>query len=150
GGLVSDLSTHFREVLPTRTDAFDHDKVNELLRSLRARCEEFLAKNARGAIETHISFRLEGHYPSQVWDIDVPLPSGQVETAADVKALEEAFHQVHEELFAMADIGSPIEIIGWQAHVSARLRDEALGRMATDSIGAAISGTRHCYFKETG
>jgi len=150
GGLVSDLSTHFREVLPTRTDAFDHDKVNELLKSLRARCEEFLAKNARGAIETHISFRLEGHYPSQVWDIDVPLPSGQVETAADVKALEEAFHRVHEELFAMADIGSPIEIIGWQAHVSARLRDEALGRMATDSIGAAISGTRHCYFKETG
>ena len=75
---------------------------------------------------------------------------GQVETAADVRALEEAFHRVHEDLFAMADIGSPIEIIGWQAHVSAKLRDEALGRMATDSIGAAISGTRRCYFKETG
>lgn len=150
GGLVSELSTHFREVSPTRSDAFDHERVNAVLASLRARCEEFLAKNAKDAVERHISFRLEGHYPSQVWDIDVPLPAGEINDAADLDAVVQAFHRVHEELFAMADIGSPIEIIGWQAHVSAKLRDVALGRIAADSIGQAVAGSRHCYFKETG
>lgn len=150
GGLVSELSTHFREVLPARTDAFDHGKVNALLSSLRARCEGFLEKNARGAVERHISFRLEGHYPSQVWDIEVPLPSGEIRDAADLEAVVQAFHRVHEDLFAVADAGSPVEVIGWQAHVSARLRDVALGRIAADSVGRAVSGSRRCHFRETG
>ena len=58
----------------------------------------------------------------------------------------EGFHAAHEELFAFADRGAHIEIVGWQAHVRCRLRDRGTGRVSKEMAVAKGAATRRCYF----
>ena len=70
----------------------------------------------------------EARYPDQVWEIEVPLGPAGSRGDADRLALEEDFHAAHQALFAVADPGSPIEIVSWQAQVRCRLREPGPAR----------------------
>ena len=48
---------------------------------------------------------VEARYPYQVWELEVPLPSGRFDGEADVGALVEAFHATHERVFAVNEPG---------------------------------------------
>jgi N-methylhydantoinase A len=150
GGLISDLATNYRVVTATRSDNFDHAAVRNALADLQARADKFLAETAPNAISSTVTFRFEGHYPSQVWDIEVPMTKNSVDTAEDVEALVAAFHRTHDELFAVIDANAPVEIVGWQVHVSVKLRDDAIGRIATTAGKGDFKSTRRSYFRETG
>src|SRR5690606_30873142 len=114
GGLISELTNNFRVIAATRTDRFDFDLARNAIAELNHKASTFIDSTGEQAIETKVTFSFEGHYPSQVWDIEVPLDADRLSTAEDVAAIEEAFHQVHEELFAVRDNGSPVEIVGWR------------------------------------
>ncbi|MGB3390606.1 MAG: hydantoinase/oxoprolinase family protein [Pseudaminobacter sp.] len=150
GGLISDLATNYRAVAATSSDNFDYAAVRAVLEDLQARADKFLAETAPNAISSSVSFRFEGHYPSQVWDIEVPMAGGRVETQEDVEALVAAFHRTHDELFAVVDANAPVEIVGWQVHVSVKLRDDLIGRIASESGTGDYKSVRRSYFRETG
>ena len=57
----------------------------------------------RGARGSRIEYFVEARYPSQVWELDTPLPVKRFRSEADVAALVEAFHAVHERVFAVRD-----------------------------------------------
>ncbi|WP_225026020.1 hydantoinase/oxoprolinase family protein [Xinfangfangia pollutisoli] len=146
GGLISELTNNFRVIAATRTNAFDADLVARTLKDLREKAEAFLAATGDQAIESRMTFSFEGHYPSQVWDIEVPLPSDRID---DVKALETAFHDTHEALFAVRDEGAPVEIVSWRVDVAVKIRSGSIGQM--QNIGRGGKSTRrNCYFRETG
>src|SRR5580658_9672208 len=46
---------------------------------------------------------VEARYRSQVWELDTPLPVKRFHTAKDVAALVEAFHAVHDRVYAVRD-----------------------------------------------
>jgi N-methylhydantoinase A len=121
GALMSDLVADFAAAFFTTSTAFDFSRVNAVLDSLEARCQEFADGPGASAIESTFEFTAEARYPHQIWELEVPVPVARFDTAEDVEELRETFHSVHADVFAIADRASPIEIIGWRARVRSRL-----------------------------
>jgi N-methylhydantoinase A len=150
GAMMSDLTSQYRRTLFTTSEAFDQEAVNQLLDQLEASCQKFIDGPGTGAIETDIEFFAEARYPEQVWEIEVPIASRRFNGGGDVAALVEAFHEAHQDLFAIADLESGIEVVGWTAAVRCRLRDSESGTLVAADVGTEIEGTRKVYFSGTG
>jgi N-methylhydantoinase A len=149
GSLVSDLVAHYQAMLHTTTDRFDFAAVNALLDRLRTQCEEFHRQTGAGTELIGIDWSVEARYPDQAWEIEVPLRTGRIDSAADVKALRADFHRVHEETFAVSDETSEVEIVGWNAAVRCRITSQKRGSMRTQGTGA-VGAARQTYFKGSG
>jgi N-methylhydantoinase A len=146
GALISDLSRHFNITRHISTDKFSFGLANQVLAELRAKCDDFVALAGEEVIGHSIEYSIEGHYPSQVWDIEAPMQVTKFHGQEDLDRLVDGFHAAHEELFAFADRGAHIEIVGWQAHVRCRLRDRGTGRVSKEMAVARGHETRRCYF----
>jgi N-methylhydantoinase A len=134
--------------LPTSSARFRFEEVNRVLDGLRARLRRFLAGLGPHAAAPHeIELLAEARYLGQVWELDTPLPVARFDGPADVAALMQAFHQVHERVFAVRDLHSPVECINWKARLVVRLAPGAAlaPDIATaDATPPALS--RDCYF----
>ncbi len=150
GALMSDLSMEYRAMLFTTSDAFDRDAVNMLLQSLTAQCEDFIAGPGAGSVSHAIEYMVEARYAHQVWEINVPLRVAQFASAADLDALVEDFHAMHEEIFAIRDPGSLIEMVGWRASVSCRLRDGKAGHLRHPDAEDGLAASRPVFFPGVG
>jgi N-methylhydantoinase A len=148
GGLLSDLSTDFATTLVTSTDDFDFEAVNAALTQLQERCAAFAERV--GGIPGDVELRLEGRYPSQAWEIEVPVARCRFETAADVEELRRAFHAAHERLFAIADPDAHVEIVAWRARARCRVRDNGLPRVGADVGAAEPAANRPVYLDGAG
>jgi N-methylhydantoinase A len=150
GALLSELTADAQRTRLTNTAAFDRDAINAVLDELAAECREFQEGAGANAVSSEIVFTAEARYPDQVWEIEVPLPVERFATDEDVKALEEAFHVGHEDLFAFRDERSPVEILAWRAQVRSRLRQTAdVSAPAAEDTGAE-ERVRTAYFSGTG
>ncbi len=136
----------------TDSSAFDIDAVNQALAGIARELEEFRGKlkGSEGASAT-IQFLVEARYKAQVWELDTPLPKGRIDGPADVAALTEAFHQVHERVYAVRDEGSPVEFVNWKGRISIHLfaPPPPPDRAAT-AYTPVPDSMRSCYFVETG
>lgn len=150
GALLSELSRDVQRIQLASTRAFDRDAANATIAELLAECDAFRAGPGRDAIASQTTLSVEARYPNQVWEVEVPLPVERFTGEDDVRALEEAFHAAHEELFAFADTGSPIEIVAWRARVSCRLHDAVDVSIAPPPPGDAAPRTRPAYFSGVG
>jgi N-methylhydantoinase A len=137
GALLSDLRRDFVVTEVTSTSAFDRERANAALARLAERCRAFVAGPGAEAVSSQVRYSAEARYPHQVWEIEVQLPPGgedgappRFEGPEDVEALRQAFHRSHEQLFAVSDPASPVEVVAWRAHVSCRLRELELARGA--------------------
>lgn len=146
GAMMSDLTSQFHATAFAKSDAFEYERVNAVLESLEARCREFIDGAGRGSLEQSVQLWAEARYPEQVWEIEVPLPSTRFKGPADVKALVEAFHLAHEEVFAIRDDGSGVEVVGWSATVACRIRARASGSLSAAEVTGAVEGQRKAYF----
>ncbi|GGC52847.1 hydantoinase B/oxoprolinase family protein [Chelatococcus reniformis] len=125
-----------------RTDAFDYDKVNATLSAIEAEVGRFAANAAqRGVDRSRVSFFVEARYLFQVWELEVPLAKSRFDSPADVAALEEAFHEVHERAFAVKQAGQPVECLNWKARYSGEL--PTLPPERVDIAGASRPEPRH-------
>jgi N-methylhydantoinase A len=146
GALISELARQFRVPLPMSTAAFDLAGARSAIEDLTTRCQAFRAGPAANAIGSRIDFSFEGHYPSQVWDIEVRLEDPRF----TVEGIEQSFHAAHRDLFAVADERSSVEIAGFQARIACRLRDGVLGRVSRRGNAEVRQQHRFCLFPETG
>ena len=137
GALMSDLSADFSRTAFTTSHRFDFERVNATLAALEAECRRFMSGRGTGALEQAIEFSVEGRYPHQVWEIEVPLSRPRFEDRSDVERLVADLHDLHEEMFAIADRRSHIEAVTWRARATCRLPRGASGRL----VEAPVSGT---------
>ena len=79
----------------------------------------------------------------------VPLVVTEFTGDDDVGHLCDDFHQLHRELFAFADEGSPIEIESWRARAVCRLRPPYEARQAVVTRQTANS-VRRVFFRGEG
>ena len=149
GAMMSELTSEFSQVVFMRTGAFDAAAANAIIAGLKERAEAFFASAGGRARERRVDLAIEGRYPSQVWEIDVPID--EVMLAADDAAsrLVAAFHARHEELFGFRDDGDEVEIMGWRALARCRLADESAIRLPS-GVGSAPTRSRMMTFRETG
>ena len=132
GGLFSDIVTEFSISQRADTNRFDHASVNRGLARLAEQIEEFFARLQTPADARTSEFFVEARYPYQVWELEVPLAAGHFEGAEDVEAMVEAFHRVHERVFAVSEPGQYVECIYWKGRATARLPKPSLSLAARD------------------
>ena len=150
GALMSDLRAEFSGTLYTQTASFDIKGVNELLARLEDQCRTFIAGPGADSIEQIIEFTAEARYPSQIWEIEVPLRGTRIASDNDVADLHEDFHAIHEEIFAIADSKSEVEVVGWRANVRCRLRDGVQWNVKEADGGVEVPASREAYFSGVG
>jgi N-methylhydantoinase A len=115
GAVLSEMSTEISRTSFMTSSSFDSDKANAILADLTAQCQKFFDKAGRAPGECRIDFSMEGRYPSQVWELEVPLRAAKFTDRADVRDLVADFHQRHTELFSFRDDGDEVEIMSWRA-----------------------------------
>ena len=150
GALISELRAEYSGTLYTSTGGFDFNGVNALLEALEDKCRAFIRGPGAGSLEQVVEFTAEARYPSQIWEIEVPLRSDRIEDEQALAGFIEDFHKTHEALFTFADSESTIETVGWRANVRCRLRDGV--NLSVESAGSSpeIAHSRSVYFPDTG
>jgi N-methylhydantoinase A len=110
----------------TMSGSFDMDGVNKALAEIDEKLEEF-RKHLHGAARAQYrkEYFAEARYRSQVWELDTPLPVKRFRTPKDVAALVEAFHTVHDRVYAVRDEQSEVECVNWRGKMSIRLSNPA-------------------------
>jgi N-methylhydantoinase A len=121
GGLFGDVLSEFTVSRRTDTGDFDYDGINEALGSLKSQMGEFFDRMGIAEEDRHTEFAVEARYPYQVWELDVPLAQGSFDGEPDIRAMEEAFHEVHERVFAVKEPGQRIECLYWKGRAMVRL-----------------------------
>jgi N-methylhydantoinase A len=150
GALISDLQTMFATAEVMSTVSFDHDKAARILGGLRAQADRFLADAGARPEDSEVRFAVEARYPHQVWEIEVPLRHGSLDTPENVDDLREDFHEAHEELFAVRDTAAPVELVTWRAHVRCSLRRRGLQRAQPEPSARELADRRRAYFPALG
>jgi len=150
GAMMSDLHAQYTRTFFATSDDFDSEGVNAILDMLEASCNQFINGPGQDSLDQTIEFFAEARYPEQVWEIEVPLASSRFESDADVQALVSEFHKVHEDIFAINDPESGVEVVGWTASVKCRLRESESGSLAAREFKTSIDGTRKVYFSGHG
>jgi N-methylhydantoinase A len=150
GALFADVVSEFSQSRYAETRALDRALVNDALGAVEARAESFLAGLAGlPVVDTRTDFSVEARYRAQVWELDVPVPR-RLESDADVRALEDAFHATHERIFAVREPGQYLECLLWKARATAALAKPELRARATDDAAGGHAAPVEAYFAETG
>jgi N-methylhydantoinase A len=110
----------------TMSGSFDLDGVNAALSEIDAALDHF-RDNLHGAARAVVrkEYLVEARYKSQVWELDTPLPVERFRGHKDVAALVEAFHAVHDRVYAVRDEQSEVECVNWRGRMSIRLSKPA-------------------------
>src|SRR5262249_27153871 len=87
---------------------------------------------ARGVKNFRCDFFVEARYPTQVWELEVPLGKGRFDGPGDVAALAQGFHRVHERVFAVKEEGSPVECLYWRGRLTGLLEQARPARPRTN------------------
>jgi N-methylhydantoinase A len=129
GALISELSRSFELTLQTSSGNFDHNAVQRVLMSLQENASEFIKGPGHGAIESWIDFSVEARYPNQVWEIDVPMRTANLEQPGALEQLVEDFHETHREIFKSADQSASVDFESWHARVRCLLTRPKFGSL---------------------
>ncbi len=151
GALYSDVIAEFAQSRYTETRTLDVEAVNQVLASVEAGAEEFLAAltDVRPR-ETRKEFFVEARYRGQVWELDVPI-AARIGGEHAVAELEEAFHETHERVFAVREPGQYLECLLWKVRATADLDKPAVNpRADAEEVRTEAQSQADCYFPETG
>ncbi len=146
GACMSDLATDYTAAYATTTAAFNFARVADTIGQLVHSARTFVESAAAPAGASSIRLFADARYPNQAWELELPLQSTTLSNQSDLETIEADFHALHERLFAFADFGSPIEILGWRVRVSCSTRDNPLGTVASEPAEATMTRTRSIYF----
>jgi N-methylhydantoinase A len=134
----------------TLSTRFDFEKVNAVLDELTMRLEVFRRGLGERGSRYTIEYFAEARYLAQVWELDTPLAKGRFDGQKSVATLVEAFHQVHERVFAVRDEGSAVEIVNWKARLTASIGHvEPVPAAKASGLKAKASSTRDCFFGDS-
>ncbi|MHB8531239.1 MAG: hydantoinase/oxoprolinase family protein [Solirubrobacteraceae bacterium] len=148
GALMSDLMSEFATAFFTGSDRFGHEEAQRLLDELRERCLRF-AEQAAPGVEPQIEYIAEARYRHQVWQLDVLLADGRLDTQQALDRLIEEFHTVHEDVYAVRDERAVLEIVNLRARVTCPLGGGAQDPVALEAVGED-EPSRRVYFPRTG
>jgi N-methylhydantoinase A len=148
GCLLSDVIVERARAFFVEMHSFPIGRVNRLLGELKDSCLAGMA-NAGSRPTEDVEFIAEARYAGQVWEIEVPLQRGHFEGLQDVEELAESFHQLHEQVFAVRDESSPVEVICWRARAKEPLTPSS--RLIVDpKIEPDDDTVRSVFFAGTG
>ena len=127
----------------TTSDRFDFDGVNAALTAIDDELDRFArALGDEAAARATKSFFVEGRYRFQIWELEIPLPPGRFEGAADVARLLETFHRTHERIHAVRDPEAELECLNWKGRIAIALDAAPAADAPVPAAGAAPAARR--------
>ncbi|PKP72194.1 MAG: 5-oxoprolinase [Alphaproteobacteria bacterium HGW-Alphaproteobacteria-5] len=150
GAMMSQLVGEYAVSLFTSTGAFDARKVGAALERLAEQCAEFAGQASAAGSASSVSYIAEARYEGQVWDIDVPLDADTILGDGGVARFREGFDDMHQQIFAVRDDVSDVEIIGLRATVRCDVRAHAALRLDTPADAGETVPPRSVYFQGHG
>ncbi|MGE0824877.1 MAG: hydantoinase/oxoprolinase family protein [Candidatus Binatia bacterium] len=153
GAQFSDIVAECSTSRLTITNAFDYDQVNAALQSLQYEMDTLEAElRAWGVMRCQRDFFVEARYPTQVWELEVPLAKGSFDSPDDVAALAAGFHSVHERVFAVKEVGAAVECLYWKGRLTGLLDRPGLTRPSVEAMTrqAPVYQRRAVYFSDRG
>lgn len=127
GMQFSDIITEAGASKLTASDNFDFDGVNAALGEIDARLEEFAARlRERGFTDVSKRYFVEARYRFQVWELEIEVGRDRFESPADVDGLVDAFHAMHDRVFAITDPGQAVECLNWRGRLIAHVKAPSL------------------------
>ncbi len=150
GGMYADIISEFSVSRYAETRDMDLAAVNGALSTVESRAEAFLADLADiDPVSTRIEYLTAARYRQQVWELDIPVAASRIETAEDVRALEDTFHATHRRVFAVEEPGQYLECLIWKSRAIAETRKPPVGARPPGD-GGASAGRISAYFREHG
>jgi N-methylhydantoinase A len=149
GGLLSDLSAEYATTFVTTSQRFDYDTANQVLAALLEQCDAFAARAGHNGNGTQRRLSAEMRYPSEVWELEVPLRAERIGGPDDVEAMRQDLHAAREAVYGTHDPDAPAHMVAWRARVNCALRTGELGRPEW-TRGADGQEEREAYFEGLG
>jgi N-methylhydantoinase A len=150
GGLISPIFDERAAAIQASSDEFPFELVNGVLERLGDECRAGLRAADVGSGEVTVDLIAEARYPGQVWELELPLQGPHFEGADDVAEMVEDFHRAHEEVFAVRDARSPIEIIGLRARIRTGGGTVAGSILPSEEFEVETRGMRRAFFESSG
>jgi N-methylhydantoinase A len=148
GAMMSELTMEVSTTCFMTSSSFNEPRANEVLAELTQKSQQFFLSAGTDVAGTRIEFSIEARYPSQVWEIDVPLRRSAFAGAADVAELVTDFHNRHSELFSFRDDSDDVEIMTWRAVARCNLAGNVPRILAGKSSDTAAARCRAVYFRD--
>jgi N-methylhydantoinase A len=151
GALYSDVISEFSKSRYAETRALDRGLVNAALAEAELAADGFLESLADLAPrEVRKDFFVEARYRAQVWELDVPV-TPRLRDDEDVARVEEAFHDMHERVFAVREPGQYLECLLWKVRATAVLeKPQVRTRAVSDTRETEPVSFAVAYFDGTG
>ena len=151
GMQFSDIITEAGASKLTASDDFDFAGANRALGEIDARLEEFAGRlRERGLTNLVKQYFVEARYRFQVWELDVAVPRNHFGEQAEVDALVQDFHRVHERVFAVHDANNAVEFLNWRGRLVASVDAPTLEPTKDLTLQAVQPDRmRQCYFDDT-
>lgn len=148
GMQFADIVAEEATSLVSLSNRFDMAAVNATLEDLEERLEAFRRTLPGGGDRYRLEHVAEARYLAQVWELDTPIGTSRFNSQQDLDSFVEAFHQVHERVFAVRDEGSPVEVVTWKVRLVVQISEPPVIAGAIDSTTEAGKPTvsRQCYF----
>ncbi len=150
GAMMSQLLSEYAASLFTSIQNFDIEKVGRILDRLRKQCETFVQQPSAAGLPHKIAYVAEARYEGQVWDIDVPFDADILLSPEGAAQFRTAFDAMHEQIFAVRDASSDVEIIGLRATVRCEVRPHKQFRLAAPHSASLENSSRQVYFHNRG
>jgi N-methylhydantoinase A len=150
GAMMSEMTRDFSTTAFMPTARFDAQRATAVLAQLKARAEAFLASAGAEAHGQRIDYAIEARYPSQVWEVEVPLPDTDFAAPGAVQALVARFHARHLDLFSFKDDSDQVEIMNWRAVARCRVGQGGHTRLQPQPHSGLALAYRRMHFRETG
>jgi N-methylhydantoinase A len=145
GGQLSDVVAEFSLSRRVDTNRFDRDAVNEGLGQLERQMDDFFDRLKTPEPARRKEFFVEARYPYQVWELEVPLRTARLVSEADVAAMIEGFHAVHERVFAVREPGQYVECLYWKGRATASLTKPELRPFEPNGADPRPDRRRHAW-----
>lgn len=154
GGLISDIRKEESAVLLTSDASFNVEGINELLSRLLKGGDAFLAEAGVAPENRQYEFAFLGRYEYQSFEIEVPFEArdGKI-SAADLPALVEAFHKMHERIYSIRADGDVVEFTAWKLRSIGKRQGQDIwlkNTLAEQAGAVAAKSTRGVYQQESG
>lgn len=121
GGQYSDIVIEEGRTVAFDTRSTDPDAADAALDEVDAALEDAARRLVEAGVdEQRIERYVEARYAHQVWSLPVPLAFERFEATERLRELEDAFHDVHQRVFAVSDRTQGVEVV----YCGAQLRAE--------------------------
>ena len=150
GFLVAAPGTDSVRSYVSRLENLDWDRLNRLFRDMEEEAMAQIVEAGADPATVTMRRRADMRYSGQGFEIDVPVPDGEMDgSAADV--MRQSFLDKYQELFGRQIDDLPIEALTWRIYASGPTPNVELN-FAGQQIDEEPSdkGERQVYFPETG